>query len=369
MNEGHDSPEPPPGSPHRSPPDPASEPPQGSAEWPHDPTSAAPPNPEATPAPAPTHPPEPAFAWTPDLAAGRVLDPSAPAKGPRPRPWLDRLAWTLGLLVAIGLSTVIVRLGYASDVADDARRVGQVLGTVASALIFAFAFWAVVVWISRRRGSPRRLTSPIVVLVAIVLLLIRLGGVTPTRQGVTALAPTPSPAAAAVSPGASSRPATSLGPSAGAAGSSVRPSLDPAIHAALLKTLVIDPPYALADPPPDEERELLSVFSGEEFALVRDIAVRRVLDDQGIVGLVIVADIGADPALEAVTLAGFEMGLRGDGGTSTRETISGRTVLIGQAGGTAFAAWVEAPYLRILYGYDAATVRTIGEAFLTPKQG
>lgn len=280
---------------------------------------------------------------------------------------MDRLVWIVGLVVATAIGTLIVRLAYVSGIDDDARRTGLVLGTVASALIFAFAVWAVVVWISRRRGKPRRLASPIVVLLAILLLVIRLGAVTPTRSGGTALSPSPSLPTAQGTPSTSSGPATSSGSSAGAAGASARPSVDPAVHAALLRTMTIDPPYTLTIPPADEEREFLSFFSGEDFGVVRDIAVRRVEDVGGIVGFVIVADIEADPAFEAMTLAGIEIGLRGEGGRATRETIGGRTILIGEMDGTALAMWVEAPYMKMLYGYGAASTRSIAEAFLVPK--
>lgn len=131
--------------------------------------------------------------------------------------------------------------------------------------------------------------------------------------------------------------------------------------------LVIDPPYSLGTSPPDEEREFLGFFSGDEFGIIREVAVRRVLDGQGVVGFVVVADIAIDPALEALSLAGLEIGIRGEGGTATRDTIGGRTVLTGASGGAAFVMWVEAPSMKIVYGFDAASARAIAQAFLVPK--
>lgn len=343
MNEGHDAP-PPPG-----------------------PTPAA----AAIPAGAsPTPPPVAAaeFAWTPELAAGRVPGPTATIAAPRRRRWLDWLVWIVGVLFAIGLSSSIVRATYGLDSRMDARDTGRVFGTMAAAFLLAFALWGIATWISRRRGTPRRLASPIVPLLAMVLLFIRLSSVSATAPGETALAPSPavSAAAATAAPSLSETPGPATTPGSSPA-VSARPSVDPAIHAALLKTFVIDPPYTLQASPPDEESEFLSFFSGEDFGVLRDVGVRRVVDDQGIAGFVVVADMDIDPAFEALSLAGIEIGVRGEGGTTTRETLNGRTVLVGESGGAAFAMWVEAPYMKIVYGSDIATVRAIGKAFVVPK--
>jgi hypothetical protein len=42
-------------------------------------------------------------------------------------------------------------------------------------------------------------------------------------------------------------------------------------------------------------------------------------------------------------------------------------VLVGESGGAAFAMWIEAPYMKIVYGSDLATARAIGRAFVVPK--
>ena len=274
------------------------------------------------------------------------------------------------MLIGIGLSTSVVRATYGLDATMDARDSGRVFGTLAAAFIFAFAVWGVVVWVSRRRGVRRRLSSPIVPVLAIVLLLIRLSGASAIAPGDAALAPSPSiPAATALPsvPAAPSPTAAATASPAPSAGASARPSADPAVRSALLRTLVIDPPYTLETSPPDEEQEFLSFFTGDDFGVVRDVAVRRVLDDQGIIAFVVVADMGIDPAAEALSLAGIELGVRGEGGTATRETLDGRTVLVGESGGAAFAMWIEAPYMKIVYGSDLATARAIGRAFVVPK--
>jgi hypothetical protein len=278
----------------------------------------------AEPAPdEPVAPPPPAttFAWTPDLAAGRA--PDAPPSAPPPRrPILDSIAWAAGLVGAIVVAGASVRARTGSSAFTTGENAGKLVGSVIGGFLIALLLWGIVVLVTRRRGRPRRLSSPVVPALAVVVLLLALVGAAPASGPTSA-------------DGASPGPTVSPTPS--------RHTLD--------QVLVIDAPYRLEDSPPDESAAIVQLVSQGDKTLFRSVDVRRIRSGTTLVGYAVLADVNVAPGLEALYLSQFERGVTETSSSAppTHATIRGRDVLTGVSEDAGYAVWIEAPYLKIVF--------------------
>jgi hypothetical protein len=276
---------------------------------------------------------EPVFAWTPELASGRSpTEPNADAPAPRRR-LLDRLIWIAGLAVAIGIAS-----GIASSSGGPAPTGGFEQGRLAGGIFFralfvAFILWAVVVWLTRR-GNGRRLTSPMVPLIAIVLLLASLSA-TVSKGGATT---------ATASPTASM--ATAPSPR----------TLD--------AVLVIAAPYHLERSPAAEEQQFAAVFNAGDTTFLKNIQVRRIYLGADLSGYALVGDVGVRAGNEAVAMAGVELGLGSDV-TKRHVTIGSHDAISGVAGGAGYVVWIEAPWVKVVFAQTEQDANVISGAFVT----
>ena len=277
-------------------------------------------------------PPQPTFAWTPELASGLQLGASPPAT-PRRRPLLDAVVWVVALAIsvifAIGIVGFRTRAAAPTSAFDSGRRVGEVLGTVVGALIMAFVLWGIVVFVSRRRGHPRRLTSPIVPLIAFLVLSISLVA-NATRPGaIAAIDGTPS-----------------------------------ATHS-IDQVLAIGAPYHLENSPTDEEKQFLDLINGGSTNAFKSVVVRRVYRGSDLAGYAMVADAEVEPGQDAVALAGVELGL-GTDVTKSRATLAGHNVISGIAGGAGYSVWVEPPFVKMVFASSEQDAKDIAARFASP---
>jgi hypothetical protein len=279
---------------------------------------------------------EPVFAWTPDLASGRSpTGPNANAPVPRRR-LLDRLIWIAGLAVAIEISIGIASFSGRPPPTgsfEQGRLWGAIIGSVVIALVAAFILWAVVVWLTRR-GTPRRLTSPMVPLIAIVLLLASLSA-TVSKGGATTA--TGSPTASI---------ATDQSPR----------TLD--------AVLVIAAPYHLERSPAAEEQQFAAVLNAGDTTFLKNIQVRRIYQGADLSGYALVGDVGVRAGNEAVAMAGVELGLGSDV-TKRHVTIGGHDAISGVAGGAGYVVWIEAPWVKVVFAQTEQDANVISGAFVT----
>jgi hypothetical protein len=242
------------------------------------------------------------------------------------------LVWVVGIVVSLGFAVVIAGLQARSGPAsafEGGRRVGEVVGEVLAAFLVAFGLWALVVWVSRRRGRARRLTSPIVPLIAIVFLGLAFTNVVTRPESAAALR----------------------------AAAGTTHTLD--------QVLVIDPPYRLDTAPPEEERQFLDLFTGSQPGAFKTVVMRRIYEGEDLVGYAIVADAEVKPGAEAVAMGGVELGLGGQDVTKTHTTLAGHDVISGTAGGAGYTVWVEAPFVKIVFAPVESDAATIAERFIS----
>jgi hypothetical protein len=242
---------------------------------------------------------------------------------------LEVAVWLAALTFATVIATASANIAGRSAPAtayESGRRFGEVLGVVLVALLLAFVAWWVVVRVSRRRGtSGRRLSSPIVPLIACIL-VIPLGGVGGAAAG-------PAPTAIA------SR------------------TLDDVLRIAT--------PYHLERSPADEEQQLTALLAGGGTGSFRSVEVRRIYNGTGLAGFALVADAGVVPGSETAVLGEVERGLGTDEVTKAHVAIGGHDALSGVAGGAGYAVWIEAPFVKVVFAPTEQEATDISTAFVT----
>jgi hypothetical protein len=289
------------------------------------------PGPETPGAPPPT-----AFAWTPELAAGRSPDAPPPAPPPR-HPVLDAIAWIGGLIGAIIVGGASVRVRTGDSAFTSGENAGRLVGSVLGGFVIALVLWGLVVFATRHGARPRRLSSPIVPVLAVVVLLFALLGASPSSKPVSADAASPVPTAS---------------PTPG------RRTLD--------QVLVIEAPYRLEVAPADESAAIVQLISEGDQTLFRSVDVRRIRSGTTLIGYAVLADVNVAPGLEAIYLSQFERGVKESSASSppTHVTIRGRDVLSGVSDDAGYAVWIEAPYLKIVFTIAPEDARLVAQKFV-----
>ncbi len=281
-------------------------------------------------------PPETSFAWTPEMAAGRAPDAPPPPSPPR-RPLLDAVVWIVGFLAAIVVAGASVRERTGSSAFETGQNAGKLVGSVLGGFLIALVLWGLVVFATRRGSRPRRLSSPIVPVLAVIVLLFALLGATPGSKPVSAYASSPAPTAS---------------PTPG------RRTLD--------QVLVIQQPYHLEVAPADESAAIVQLISEGDKTIFRSVDVRRILSGSTVIGYAVVADVNVSPGLEAVYLSQFERGVNQSGPSAAPNhlTIRGRDVLAGTTEDAGYAVWIEAPYLKIVFTIAPEDAQSVAQKFV-----
>jgi hypothetical protein len=251
----------------------------------------------------------PPHAWTP------IEEAIEPPSSERPRTTAQRIieaaAWIVGVLALAFFGRVYALVSGPRTLS--AEEIGRLVGGIVGAVIVGlFVRWLVVR--IRRRGRVR---SPWILVVAILVLLFRVGNQPPV--------------------GASGASAVSIG-------SYVR----------------IGAPYALATPNADETQRFGTAITK---ATSGAYDVRRVLKAGQLVGYLVVADLGTDDSADY--RRGIEQGFMDDGGVEAHEaTVAGRPVVIGTRTEGAVAMWVEPPFALTVYGADTASAEGLAAAVM-----
>lgn len=190
-----------------------------------------------------------------------------------------------------------------------AEQAGEVVGSIFAAILIG----VVLRWLVIRAGRAKGLVSPWVLVVACAVLLLNVG----RAAGGGMSSPTASP-----------RPITAY--------------------------LEIGAPY---------ESEPADAATVEAFKPITDpgrqSAVRALTEDGDLVGYLIVVDGAARTPTDG--LAEYEKSFERSSGTDAKRTpLAGRDTVIGTAADeTVAVAWIEPPYLLLVYGVDEASARDL----------
>jgi hypothetical protein len=241
--------------------------------------------------------------------------PSNPAGGAPPpqrtRRFIEAAAWVVGIVAVLFFAGVFGVLGGSQ--ALTARGWGQLTGAIVGSVIVGLVARWLVVRI-RRRGRVR---SPWILVVAVLVLLLN-----PGRQ-----------------------------PAIGA----------PADAGLPIDTYMrIGSPYALATPSADETAPLTAALTA---ASAGAFEIKRVTQDGQVVGLFVVADMGADASPDY--RRGLEQGWTDDGGDEAHDVpIAGLTAVLGTRPAGAGVLWVEPPYVLTVYAADSDTAQSIAGSII-----
>jgi hypothetical protein len=324
---------------------------------------AAVPDGPADPAAAGTRPvkdaPQPAttFEWTPDLASGRLPGngPASPGEpGPR-NPLITAALWIAGLVVLFALASSAAGPAPADGSSfESGRSAGRVVGAVLVWLVVGFVAWGVVVWLERRRGR-RRLTSPVVVGIAILASATAIAASGPRAGATSASAGPASPSPPAVGSGATSSPVASAPPAGSAA-----PASSTDDSAAVTGALTIRSPYTLQRPSLGEEQAVLSQMDVDT-STFKSFSVRRVLKSNSIVAYAFIAETDLKPGADAFVMAALEMAFTSEASsnpawTKVHSQVNGRDVLTLTSNDGVVSMWSEAPIIKMVVAFDRATV-------------
>ena len=96
---------------------------------------------------------------------------------------------------------------------------------------------------------------------------------------------------------------------------------------------------------------------------LRSVEVRRIYAGTDLTGFILVADAQIRPNEDALALAGFEVGV-GDEVTKRRVKVVDHDALSGIAGGAGYVAWIEAPFVEMVFAQSESTANELAIAFL-----
>jgi hypothetical protein len=308
-------------------------------------------SPEGEPTPAtasaaatpPATPPATSFEWTPELAAGHAPGWTA-ADDEHPHPVVRAVVWVLGFAVVAWFA--LVRWAgdgppAGSTSFETGQYYGRILGSVLGPFLLAFVLWGVRLLFARSGTRRRRVFSPVVPALAVVIALVGLSGGTRATGGT-----------------ASNPAGSSAAPSASTAATATRRTRDEA--------MAIAAPYRLETAQASEASQIVDQMTGGDRSLFKSIEVHRIVNGTDLIGYVVLADADVGPGFDAVYLAQFERGMAGSGTTASHATVNGREILTGTTGGAGFAVWIEAPFLKIVFTATPSDARGVADKFVHP---